>query len=220
MPPMHRGKLCNLESAFCTHGPFTSALTDRRSYNTMVFTTEKISVSGPTQFKGQLYVYTPTHYIYETTWFCAQHSARHAVRSQQMVLLSQSRPCSLTRRYSQTPPSHPTPSSCALGLDFAKWLQNIPTLMFCRWLRLLFKLNCLLPPQYLLFTYSPSQLKPHRPLGVTFWTVSCCDCLPFGSHPSDLFLQFVLVSLFCFSLGSHLLSLELLPECSSFCLIF
>ena len=87
VPPMHRGKLCNLESAFCTHGPFTSALTDRRSYNTMVFTTEKISVSGPTQFKGQLYVYTPTHYIYETTWFRAQHSARHAVRSQQMVLL-------------------------------------------------------------------------------------------------------------------------------------
>lgn len=136
---MHCGKLCNLQSAFCTHGSFTSALTDRRSYNTIVFTTEKISVSGSTQFKGQLYVYTHTHYIYETTWFSAQHSTRHAVSSQQMVLLSQSRPCSLTHRYSQTSHSHPTPISCALDLDFAKWLQNISTLMFCRWLRLLFK---------------------------------------------------------------------------------
>ena len=164
--PMHRGKLCNLESGFCTHGSFTSASADRGSYSTTAFTTEKICVSGsmqfkPVLFKGQLYTHTHTLYIYEQTWFSAQRSTRHAVSSQQMVLLSQSGPCSLTHRYSQASHSHPTPISCALDLDFANWRQNISTLMFCRWLRLLFKTKLFASPpfprpapQYLLFTCS------------------------------------------------------------------
>ena len=150
-----------------------------------------------------------TIYIYEKTWFSAQHSTRHAVSSQQMVLLSQSCPCSLTH-ISQTSHSHPTPISCALDLDFASWRQNISTLMFCRWLRLLFKTELFAspppcPPILALHMLS-SQVKHHHPFRCDFLDrLSRCYCLPLGSHLSDLFLQFILFSLYCFNLGSHIL---------------
>ena len=115
---------------------------------------------------------------------------------------------------------HTTPISCILDLYLASWLWHISTLMICKWLSLLFKTELLaFLPIFALPVFSVS-VKESSSIQRWFFGLSLFVTAYLMTVISDLFLQFALFSLYCFILSFHLLSLKLLPGCSSFCSIF
>ena len=195
---MHRGKLCNLESGFCTHGSFTSASADRGSYSTTAFTTEKIGGSGsmqfkPVLFKGQLYTHTRTVYIWKDVVQCpAQHPAHSKLSADGVVIPERSllSHTQILSSISLPPHTHllcPEPGFCQLAAEhlYSDVLQMAQALVQNRTV-------CFAPfpvprPPILALHMLSSRLKRHHPFRCDFFGLSLSLLLP-ASWQSSLWL--------------------------------